>query len=57
MQPGSTFQEGWLAAAVGDTAGAIKAYEHYLALRSDPDPPWREEWEQVKAELAVLVVR
>jgi hypothetical protein len=50
-------EEGRLAAAVGDTAGAIKAYEHYLALREDPDPPWRPQWDSVRTELAALVAR
>src|SRR5438552_12036632 len=30
--------EGRLAALTGDRQGAIRAYEHYLALRSDPEP-------------------
>ncbi len=49
-------QEGRLAAAVGDTAGAIRAYDHYLRLRTAPDPgPMQEEVDQVRAELARLV--
>jgi serine/threonine-protein kinase len=48
-------EEGRLAAAVGDTAAATRAYQHYLTLREDPDPPWREEWQQVRAEVAALV--
>jgi hypothetical protein len=48
--------EGRAAAALGDTARAIRAYTHYLTLRTDPDPgPIREEWEQVRRELAALV--
>jgi hypothetical protein len=47
--------EGRLAAIVGDTAGAIKAYGHYLALREDPDPPWRAQWDSVRAELNALL--
>jgi len=50
-------EEGRLAAAVGDTAGAIRAYRHYLALRDDPDPPWRAPRDSVRAELAALVAR
>ena len=50
-------EEGRLAAMVGDTPGAIKAYRHYLALREDPDPPWRATWDSVRAELAALVER
>ena len=50
-------EEGRLAAMIGDTTGSIRAYERYLALREDPDPPWRAEWEQVQTELAELVAR
>ena len=48
-------EEGRLAALVGDTAGAIGAYQHYLALRSDPEPPLRAERDSARAELARLV--
>jgi protein kinase-like protein len=49
-------EEGRLAAMTGDRAGAIRAYNHYLALREDPDwPPWREERDQVRRELAALL--
>jgi hypothetical protein len=30
--------EGQMAEATGDASGAVDAYEHYLALRSDPEP-------------------
>jgi serine/threonine-protein kinase len=50
-------EEGRLAATVGDTAGAIQAYNYYLALREDPDPPWRAQWDSVKTELAALVAQ
>jgi hypothetical protein len=50
-------QEGDLAAMVGDTAGAIEAYQHYLALREDPDPPWRAQWDSVRVELAALAAQ
>jgi len=52
----STFlrDEGRLAAKLNDRAGAIRAYRHYLALRSDPEPELRAEVEQVRAELAEL---
>jgi DNA-binding SARP family transcriptional activator len=50
-------EEGRLAAEVGDTAGAIRAYRHYLALRGNPDLPWRPAWDSVRAELAALAVR
>ena len=44
--------EGRLAERVGDHAGAIRAYEHYLALRSDPEPGLRPGRDSVRAELA-----
>jgi hypothetical protein len=47
-------EEGRTAALVGDRARAIRAYRRYLALRADPEPPLRAEWEQVRAELARL---
>jgi hypothetical protein len=48
-------EEGRLAALVGDREGAIRAYRHYLALRSDPEPALRPEVERVRGELARLV--
>jgi hypothetical protein len=53
----STFlrEEGRLAALTGDTAGAIRAYEHFLMLRPDPEPEMRPENEQVREELAKLL--
>jgi DNA-binding SARP family transcriptional activator len=50
-------EEGRLAALTGDTAGAIRAYRHYLALRYDPEPSARPEVERVRRELAALVGR
>jgi len=50
-------EEGRLAASVGDTAGAIRAYQHYLALRSDPEPRLRPDIERVRAELGALTSR
>jgi hypothetical protein len=47
-------EEGRLAALTGDSAGAIKAYRHYLALRSDREPALRPAVEAVRAELAKL---
>ncbi len=44
--------EGRLAERVGDHAGAIRAYEHYLALRADPEPGLRPGRDSVRAELA-----
>jgi regulator of sirC expression with transglutaminase-like and TPR domain len=46
--------EGRLAAAVGDTAGAIYAYEYYLELRSDPEPELLPEVAEVRAALEAL---
>jgi hypothetical protein len=48
-------EEGRLASVVGDTAGAIRAYSHYLALREDPDSLWRAQWDSVRAELNALL--
>ena len=48
-------QEGRLAALTGDSSGAVRAYRHYLALRSDPEPALRPRIETVRAELAKLV--
>ena len=47
-------QEGRLAAIVGDTAGALRAYDQYLTLRTDPDPPFRAQRDSVVAERAAL---
>jgi hypothetical protein len=48
--------EGRFAAAVADTIGAIAAYRHYLALRTErpAHPPWAAQWDSVRAELAAL---
>jgi hypothetical protein len=48
-------EEGRLAALAGDTAGAITAYQHYLRLRSDPEPALKPQTERVRAELASLL--
>jgi tetratricopeptide (TPR) repeat protein len=47
-------EEGRLAALAGDTSGAIRAYEHYLALRSDPEPVVAAQTAEVRLELARL---
>jgi hypothetical protein len=47
-------EEGRLGALTGDTASAIRAYRHYLALRAHPEPERRREVERVRAELAKL---
>jgi serine/threonine-protein kinase len=48
--------EGRLAAATGDRKGAIRAYTHYLALRSAPEPSLRREADEVRATLGGLQV-
>ncbi|MEE8362396.1 MAG: hypothetical protein V3R71_09570, partial [Gemmatimonadales bacterium] len=55
LLPASLRLEGRLAAEVGDTAGAVRAYQHYLALRYDPDPQLQPEADDVRAELARLL--
>ncbi len=47
-------EEGRLAARTGDTAGAVRAYRHYLALRPKPEPEVKPEVELVRAELTQL---
>jgi DNA-binding SARP family transcriptional activator/TolB-like protein len=44
-------EEGRIAALLGDRSGAIRAYEHYLALRSNPEPALRPERDRIRAEL------
>ncbi|HEY0241261.1 MAG TPA: BTAD domain-containing putative transcriptional regulator [Gemmatimonadaceae bacterium] len=44
-------QEGRVAARIGDQSGAIRAYEHYLALRSNPEPRLRAQRDSVQAEV------
>jgi hypothetical protein len=48
-------EEGRLAALMGDTLGAISAYDHYLTLRTKPDPAVLPQVDSVRAELAALV--
>ena len=48
-------QEGRLAARNGDRAGAIRAYQHYLRLRANPEPQLQPQVRQVREELARLV--
>jgi serine/threonine-protein kinase len=47
-------EEGRLAALSGDTAAAVRAYRHYLVLRSDPEPALRPAVEAIRAELGKL---
>lgn len=46
--------EGRLAALAGDTAGAIRAYRHYLLWRARPEPHLQADADQVRAALARL---
>jgi hypothetical protein len=48
-------EEGRMAMLAGDRAGAARAYQHYLALRSTPEPSQKPEVEQVRSELATLL--
>jgi hypothetical protein len=48
-------EEGRLAALTGDSSGAVRAYRHYLALRSDPEPALRPMVDAVRGELAKLL--
>jgi tetratricopeptide (TPR) repeat protein len=47
-------EEARLAALTGDRASAIRAYRHYLSLRSDPEPALRPAVERVRAEFVRL---
>ncbi|MGH7514898.1 MAG: protein kinase domain-containing protein, partial [Gemmatimonadales bacterium] len=47
-------EEGRLAALTGDTAGAIRAYRRYLALRGDAEPRLQPRVRQVRSALAAL---
>jgi hypothetical protein len=47
-------EEGRLAALTGDTAGAIRAYGRYLALRDDAEPRLQPRVRQVRRALAEL---
>ena len=48
-------EQGRLAVLVGDRAGAIRAYRHYLALRHSPEASMKPEVDRVRGELALLV--
>jgi hypothetical protein len=47
-------EEGHIAAAAGDTTGAIAAYQRYLRIRKDAEPRLQPEVQKVRAELAAL---
>jgi DNA-binding SARP family transcriptional activator len=47
-------EEGRMAVAVGELDVAVRAYEHYLALRGDPDHSVVAEVEEVQRELTQL---
>jgi serine/threonine-protein kinase len=47
-------EEGRLAALAGDRDGAIRAYRHYLALRSEAEPALQPEVKQVREELEAV---
>jgi serine/threonine-protein kinase len=48
-------EQGRLFASTGDHKRAIQAYQHYLALRVDPEPSRKQDVDEVRAELAKLV--
>jgi hypothetical protein len=48
-------EEGRLAARAGDRAGAIRAYQHYLVLRTHPDPVLLPEVQRIREELTGLL--
>jgi hypothetical protein len=52
----STFlrEEGRLAALAGDRQGALRAYNHYLSLRDDPEPAVAPEVERVRGAVRSL---
>jgi hypothetical protein len=50
-------EEGRLAARAGDREGAIRAYQHYLVLRTHPDAVLVLEVQRIRAELAGLASR
>ena len=50
-------QEGRLAALSGDTSGALRAYDSYLAMRTAPDAVFRSQRDSVIAERARVLTR
>ncbi len=51
---GDLHHEGRLALLAGDTAAALRAWRHYLALRLDPEPILEPQVARVRAEVARL---
>jgi serine/threonine-protein kinase len=47
-------EEGRLAASLGDEAGAVRAYRHYLGLRGEPDASLVPQRDSTRAALAAL---
>jgi hypothetical protein len=47
-------EEGRLAEAAGDREGAIRAYEHYLALRFSPEPSLQADADRARSALERL---
>ncbi len=52
--PVSLREEGRLAAATGDRAGALKAYRRYLLMRQDAEPSFRAHLDGIRREVARL---
>lgn len=48
-------EQGRLSALIGDRERAIRAYQHYLALRTNPEPSLKADADEIRAELAKLV--
>jgi serine/threonine-protein kinase len=50
-------EEGRLALLAGDTTAAIRAYQHFLALRSHPEPQLVDDAARVRSEVHRLIAR
>ena len=48
-------EEGRLAELTGDRASALRAYQHYLRLRSNPEPGLAAQASTVRGAVAALV--
>jgi hypothetical protein len=58
VAPAQLYEEGRLAALNGDTASAVRAFEHFLTLRDQPDPgPMTDQVRQAEAQVAALTAR